>query len=999
MNQEPSVASREAFDKAYSDLNKAQRQAVDAIEGPVMVVAGPGTGKTQILTLRIANILIKTDTAPESVLALTFTESGARAMRQRLRHFIGAAAYRVRIQTFHSFAGDLISNYPDAYPSIVGGKPVGDIERVEILESVLADSEIKLLRPIGNPSFYIKPILSIINTLKQEYIGPDELSSIIEGQETELAKLPKFHEKGAHKGKVRGEYQKKEQAIAKNRELLKIYRTYQAALRERNLYDFEDMISESIKALSENLDMLRDLQESYQYLLADEHQDVNGGQNKLLELLADYHDSPNLFVVGDEKQAIYRFQGASLENFLYFESRYKTTNVISLTDNYRSTQTILDLAHTLIKTDSGPLSKLRIPLVSKVSGDSEVSKRSFSHRAVENEWLADSIQAEIEAGVPESEIVVIVRNNREVENLSQFLRKRGLVVNASAEGDILNHPIVNSILDLVRVAAHNGDEESLFRLLHAPYWGISQNDLFKILTARSYRSSLFELLSDKEKLASLELENTDSVLKIVKLFDEVKELSTTKTLPFLLEYLLRESGLLQNLLVNDAVSSVRVVRRLYDEVEVLWQQGVLSMIDLVRQLDKYQELNLALNAPFLATTREAVQVMTAHKSKGLEFECVYLPHVVDQAWGTKNQRQYFDIPLSSFSSEIDDQDDERRLFYVAITRAKKKIFFSSSDTDETGRDYLETRFLSELGDNTISLEKTDKEEESFSPARELSLPQQTSQIDSALLVSHLEERGLSATSLNNYLNSPWDYLYRNVLRIPEVKTLPLLYGTAVHNVLQKFTKSHTDKGEFLSDSVVSSLLKKELERLPVSESEFAALHEKGLASLVVYLEQLKRVLPERTKEEMSLRVSLPTGLDSFPEVILTGKLDRVDFAEDGRWLRVVDYKTGRPKSRNDIEGNTKNSSGNYKRQLVFYALMASLWEGELSSSTEYVLSFVESDKKGQIKEEAFSIELDEIEALKSEIIAIVDEIVSGEMLKKACDPSRSDYCELVELLT
>jgi DNA helicase-2/ATP-dependent DNA helicase PcrA len=204
----------------YGRLNAAQREAVDAIEGPVMVIAGPGTGKTQILTLRIANILRNTDTAPGNILALTFTEAGARAMRERLFAYIGAPAYNVEIHTFHEFAGTLIRAYPDAYDRAVGGRPATDLEKVEFIEGILETGGIRLLRPRGNPSFYIPSILGAIALMKREYITPDHLSARIDAQEASLAAMPKFHEKGAHTGKVRSEYQKFEKEILKNRELL-----------------------------------------------------------------------------------------------------------------------------------------------------------------------------------------------------------------------------------------------------------------------------------------------------------------------------------------------------------------------------------------------------------------------------------------------------------------------------------------------------------------------------------------------------------------------------------------------------------------------------------------------------------------------------------------------------------------------------------------------------------------------------------------------------------
>ncbi len=403
-----------SFNTAYENLNEGQKQAVDTIEGPVMVIAGPGTGKTQILTLRIANILRLTDTRPENILALTFTDSGVQAMRTRLTSFIGSDAYHVPIHTFHSFAGELIRNYPDSYENIVGGRPASDLEKIEIIENLLEDKTYRRLRPHGDHSYYVKPILNAIATLKKENISTERFAEEINRQVQNLDTIEKFHTKGAHKGKIRGEYQEVEKFLERNQELLHLYQRYIAQLRALKLFDFEDMILDTIVALENNQDMLFDVQEKYQYILADEHQDVNQSQNRLIELIASYHERPNVFVVGDEKQAIYRFQGASLENFLFFEDMYQSAKTIALTSNYRSDQKILDLAHDSIKTEDPRLKDLRVPLIAKKEYEAVISKQCFSHQVIEDSWIIDQIKKHHDAGVPWQEMAVIVRTNREI---------------------------------------------------------------------------------------------------------------------------------------------------------------------------------------------------------------------------------------------------------------------------------------------------------------------------------------------------------------------------------------------------------------------------------------------------------------------------------------------------------------------------------------------------------------------------------------------------------
>ncbi len=994
-------ANLTAFKEAYDSLNAAQRDAVDSIEGPVMVIAGPGTGKTQILTLRIANILLKTDVTPENILALTFTESGAKAMRERLRRYVGAEAYRVPVFTFHGFAQKLIREYPDAYTRIIGGSPASDLQKIAILESILDTPDIKLLRPIGAPQYYISPILRIFGKLKQEYITPDALAGIIVKQEQELSGIEKIHTKGAHKGKVRGEYSKKEKAIAKNKELLHVYRRYEALLAEKNIYDFEDMIIQTIEALSKNEDMLRNLQETYQYVLADEHQDVNASQNKILELLCSYHKQPNIFVVGDEKQAIYRFQGASLENFLYFDDVFSGTKTISLTKNYRSGQDILDAAHSLVEVEDAELRKLRVPLSAEAIDQSVVERRQFTHQAVEDAWVVADIVQALEGGTPPQEIAVIVRSNREVESFAALLRKEGVAVAASADGDILQHPITHAIHNLIAAVVLNEDERALTTILHGAYWGLSVSDIFKILSARRFDRSVLDILADEECLRKLGVSDVAAAQHILDTLEQARQKEISSAPHQVLEFLLQESGFLDYVLQADVSEGARVVRRLYDEVEAMVVydkvQSLREIYDAFAQREAYR---LPLTAPYIVTNAHAVQVMTAHKSKGLEFERVYVPHLTDTRWGSAQKRTYFDIPLTKHidAQVLDEVDDERRLLYVAMTRAKRELFLSASDTNSEGKELLPTRLFEDIKEELLKHQDTEAEEVRFDPVELLRKKPVKVGIDTQLLTDLLSQNGFSATSLNNYLKSPWDYLYRNLLRVPEVKAEHMQFGTALHGVMEQVTKYHTAHGTLPTHTQVRSLLQQQLSQLPLSAEAYTRLMEKGLESLFAYLEHIRLTLPKVTQEEVSVQVTLETGIPQLPELPLKGKLDRLDIGEDGTVCRVVDYKTGKPKTRNVIEGKTASSDGSYKRQLVFYALLLSLEGNGQRMCNTGVLSFIEPDTKGVIHEESFTVTHEEIEDLKRIIIQASQEIVTGKFLQEPCDEVQSKYCHLARML-
>src|SRR3984957_10695755 len=314
-----------SFEERYKNLNDEQREAVDTLTGPVMVIAGPGTGKTEILTMRIANIRRTTKTPAEKILALTFTESGAVSMRRRLAELIGQDAYRVEISTFHGFANRIIRDFADYFPDIIGAMSITEIDQVGILRHLIDTLDLTKLRPFGDTYYYLRDILRALGELKQQGVSPSAFARIAaEEKETFYANPDLYNTSGKYEGKMKGKYDAGAKRIEKNLELVGVYEAYQAALRAAKQYDYSDMIMYVALALEEKEDLRRVLQDAYDYFLVDKHQDTNDAQNKIIEMLADGESvipsssrdlGPNLFVVGDEKQAIFRFQGASLENF------------------------------------------------------------------------------------------------------------------------------------------------------------------------------------------------------------------------------------------------------------------------------------------------------------------------------------------------------------------------------------------------------------------------------------------------------------------------------------------------------------------------------------------------------------------------------------------------------------------------------------------------------------------------------------------------------------
>ena len=317
------------FKEAYDRLNLAQKEAVDTIEGPVMVIAGPGTGKTQILALRVANILYKTDTPPSGILALTFTEAGQKAMRLKLRQFIGSAADEIGVYTYHGFASAIIAEFADHFPHLRQAKQLTDVEAETIIRELLRDKKFSVLRPLGDPDFYVGKIIKAISDCRKEAWTPTMIADFADSQIEIIKNDPaSISSRGATKGQLKADALKKIEKAEKTKILAEVYAAYEEKKKADKRIDFDDLIFELGQALEQDELLLRLIQEKYLYLLVDEHQDTNDAQNALIKKIADFYEEPNLFVVGDEKQAIYRFQGASVQNFLRFQSLWPAMKVV-----------------------------------------------------------------------------------------------------------------------------------------------------------------------------------------------------------------------------------------------------------------------------------------------------------------------------------------------------------------------------------------------------------------------------------------------------------------------------------------------------------------------------------------------------------------------------------------------------------------------------------------------------------------------------------------------
>lgn len=988
------------FDELYAKLNPEQRQAVDAIDGPVIVIAGPGTGKTSILTLRISNILKQTDTQPENILALTFTESGVHSIRKKLVDIIGAVGYRVPIYTFHSFCNDVIKNFPQEFPKIIGAQHVTDVDQISILEDLILKTKLESLKPAGAPLFYLKAILSFIKELKREDVSAAEYRKHVKNFEKELETAEDFrHEKGAYKGEIKAKYKPAIRKIENSAEFATLYEKYQEALEEKRLYDYEDMIIEVLRELRENKNLLMELQETYQYILADEHQDANRGQNRLLELLSGFHEQPNLFVVGDEKQAIFRFQGASLENFLYFKRRFPQATVVSLNKNYRSTQGILDASHSLIEKNNNSSVKLE-------SKNPEIIANTFVWQCdspqAEAVFIAKDIQAKI-GTVPAEQITVLFRDNRDANLIAQTFDARGIPYVLHTDIDVMGDEQIQKLLLILRAVNNFGDDKLLAPVLFIDFLGLNHLDVFKVFRrSREARKSIAEIIKFSDELAAAGVEEPEKFTDLFKLLHELSVISKNKSLVDAIQEVVARVGFIAFLLAQpQALELVAAYDALLSHAaELLERHKSAKLKDYLNLLDKMATHNVSVRAKGVSSHPGKVNLMTAHKSKGLEFDFVYCMNLNDGKWGGRRSPGYF-LPITAASTDDleNDVSDERRLLYVALTRAKKEIVLTYAAHNASGREILPSRFLAEIDPGLTSHNVCKTESVNILPEGIEKKAPDISAKNKDYLAQVFLEQGFSVSALNNYLSCPWRYFFLNLIRIPRIEERSQLYGTAVHATLKVFFDSVKEERE-ISKKEMLEFFEHFLNRSALSDSDFELFLEKGKESLGGYYDTYKGTWEKNIFNEFNVsgvHIPLETANEIGGDILLRGQLDKVEFV-DGSTVNVVDYKTGNPKSRADIEGETKTSEGNYKRQLVFYKLLLEKFDPARFHMKTGEIDFVEPNKQGKYKRERFEVTEKEVEELVKVIQKAATEVLTLAYWNTGCDEADCEFCEMKKLL-
>lgn len=977
-------------------LNEAQRLAVDTIEGPVMVVAGPGTGKTQVLAVRVANILRRQQVNPSNILCLTFSNSGATAMRDRLRKMIGADAYRITIETIHGFCNSIIASHPSVFERWSSAHQISDVERYRLVNAIIDElmPDMALLNP-KSPYDRTDDILARITELKREGVSdPERLRDIVAEFEERMA------------GKSREGTKAHAENLSKARkfkELVEIFLRYQAKLKETSRYDYDDMILYVIAALREEDWLLASLQERYQYVLVDEFQDTNGAQQRVIELLTTDptpEKKPNLFVVGDDDQAIYRFQGASIKTLLTFRDRFPGAPIIALTESYRCTQPILDAAGALIANNTERLTN-KIDGLSKnlraQSPGGESPKMLYAPSDTAEPWLiADLVQERLDAGIAPEEIAVLTQTNAELPPLYEALRSRNIPVVLTGKLDLLQHPIVQQALAILKAIESPRSSQPLADALACPCFGLHPADRAELHQARLDRGiTLLEVLLDLDGNHPLQLRRLEKTLAVRDLLLDLSQQIPIRTVLQTIEQVYRQCGLLNDLeRGNLDLIDFAAAQEFFNRVEqrALETPGFtfnVLLSDLAYyENPEYGSVRLSYDLPHL--TKSGVQLMTAHKSKGLEFHTVILANFREGHWSNRRPRHGISVPedlLYGWEKEqkaYERSQDERRVAYVAMTRAKHELLFVGPRELTTGdsmKRVSPSAFFAEAG--TLPEEDRDVRDPSTmstllsTPARSLD------EEFEAYLRHRIEHFALSYSSLRDFLEDPDLFVKRHLLRHPEPKDPAFAYGNAVHHALAAWAQGLADgrpltQSEFL-ERFVSHLESKEI----LTDAERARLVHVGKEALPRYFaSRMEPPYPVIHKVEYAIATHVPDPSDTETVVPIKGKIDRIELLEpSGRGAIVRDFKTGRPKT----EAECRESG--YGDQMTFYAVL--LEEGyKLIDAREFILDFIGEREAGAV-ERPMSVSEDDKRRMRELIARVWSKIVALDFTRLTPDPSPS----------
>ncbi|MEZ5046900.1 MAG: ATP-dependent DNA helicase [Chitinophagaceae bacterium] len=1025
----------ERYVKRYEKLNNEQKEAVDTIYGPVMVLAGPGTGKTEILAMRIANLLrSEAQILPQNILCLTFTDEGKKNMNERLIRIIGIeSASKIAVHTFHSFCNEIINQFPSWFKKNEVDL-ISDLEHIQLLSEIL--HELPIEHPLHNPKYVdseIKSLKSAFERIKLENWDSREVLNKIDEYIKELSEDPQnISSRGPTKGNLKADILEKLNRLEKLKKRVALFEIYDNKMNQINRFEYSDMINWVIRLFETDESILSYMHEKYQYLLVDEFQDTNGSQLAIINLLSAYDASPNLFIVGDDDQSIYRFQGANIENLISFRKQYKDFGLkeICLKINYRSYQGILDEAALLIKRNNNRMINFMPHLDKNLLSESTNSTKqnsqlklcSFHTPRYEKVFIAQEIKKLIAQGVPMDEIAVLYTKNVDLIELTEYLKKLDIPFYAKKESDLLKHILIKQLVTIMTYVQretqvpYSGDED-LFHILHFNFFGIDPIEIAKAsITASTYRKNqksnssfrayLQELIQHEKPLLFLE-KASDKLVATAAILENLIQASANLSLLQWFDFMIESCSVIPTILSNpiEKFTHFEALTSFSDYIKKTCQgHKDMELHDFVQGLTILENNKLEIPLINVYGSDKAVKLFTYHGSKGREFEYVFLGGCVAKEWESKKgNSNTTKFPPNLFGHIQDDKDEEelRRLLYVGITRAKKQVYLSYYEKDLDGKDIEKSRFIHEILGDEPDIIKPELSRENlilFETALNIDTTTEALQLEKAYVDRQLENFTMNVTSLNQYLECPIKFYYNKIVSIPSGVSENMTFGSAMHYVLEKaFEEMKEQKQDHIAterlDAILYYFMQKNKEKF--SKNGYGKLSEYGK-----YINQIlnNNLIPESSKN-VDLEMKINVLMDGIP---LTGKIDKIEKLESGDI--VVDYKTGNynsPYTKDKLKAPKEDKiGGDYWRQSVFYKILLDKQQPRKYKNIGTRFDFLEPDKETNLLPPSFvfNVSDNDIEIVKKEIKDVWEKIQQHDFYT-GCDKKECTWCNMAKTVT
>ncbi len=925
-------------------LNPQQREAVTHKDGPALVVAGAGTGKTRVITERIAYILDQKWCKHDQVLGLTFTDKAAGEMEERLDRLMPIGYEAVSISTFHSFCEKLLRQYGIDIGISPSFKILEGVSQWQFMKENLFEFDLKYYRPLGNPNKFIKALLSHFSRLKEELVSPSDYQKLITNDQLLIT----------------NEEDKKVE-LERLTELAGAYGKYQEMMAEEDYLDFSDLHYKVIELFEKRPNILKHLQGKYRYLLVDEYQDTNIAQNRIVDYLAEQHR--NLMVVGDDDQSIYKFRGAAISNILQFEEKYSGLKKLVLTQNYRSNQAILDFSYASIQKNNPHRLEVKSDVNKKLTGlrPGDAESICLTHCSTIEQEVEYTVEAIQKAEVPLSEIAILVRANHYAQPFIEAFRKANIPYQFLSERGLYDKPEIKKLMAVLRVLANPTDDISFYEVLRMPVWNINMETIAKmIVDARKFHGSVWA-----------QVKKNDECELLMKVIGDLMDYSKDHTVGEVL-YRFTESIKLYEILLRqgtiEAEERITNIATFFGKIRE-FERGndQKTVLDFVDYLELAAEAGDNPSAKFDVVGMDGVQISTIHGVKGLEFNTVFVASLVNRRFPSDNRKDLIEMPSELIQEILDDSDvhtqEERRLFYVACTRAKEKLHLMWSDfynpsSAKKPRSSKRSRFIDEIVDDVelTQLEKTVEGVEQFLKPK---VGSQQLAVGSQLITNDKITR-FSYSQLSTFQSCPRQYQYSYLYKIPQPPSGALSFGSTMHNTLQEFyivvgqskqASLFTDFNEDLSlDRLLEIYESKWMSGGYESKAHMEASKERGKGILKLFYTHFQEGIPAIEFLEKGFKLKIG-------DYTISGRIDRADKRADGT-LEIVDYKTGKSKSQKDVDNDM---------QLKIYAMAAK--ECFNQPASKLTLYFLDDDLKVSTEPDD-----EKLEKARAEIVEVADQI-------------------------